>query len=121
MKKYEIVNALKCIAKSYIAEQHELPISQFVFEYIVTDETKGYRVKKEYSRAYCNESISINDIVTNLLSVLEKEYDLNNNDIHIDIPNGYQYYYRKLNAMSEYIANESVKAVILGGNDKDNG
>lgn len=97
MKRYEIVNALKCIAKNYIAEQHDIPINELAFEYIVSGETKEYR------RTYCNEHISINDIVTNFLSVLEKEYDLNNIDIHIDIPNGYQYYNRKLNAMQNIL------------------
>lgn len=107
MKRYEIVNALKCIAKNYIAEQHEVPISQLVFEYIVSDETKEYR------QTYCHESISVNDIVNKAMSVFEKEYDLNSVDFHIDIPNGYQHYYRKLNATSEWLA------MILGPYNKD--
>lgn len=113
MKRYELVNALKCIAKSYIAEQHEIPISQLVFEYIALNETR------EYKRTYCHEQISINDIVTDALSFFEKEYDLDSIEIHIDIPNGYQYYYKKLNATSEWLANECVKDMILGPFNKD--
>ena len=113
MKRYELVNTLKCIAKSYIAAPHELPISQLVFEYIALDETK------EYKRTYCHEQISINDIVTNALNFLEKEYHLDGIEIQIDIPNEYQHYYRKLNATSEYLANECVKDMILGPFNKD--